>query len=501
MQKRKEEGITLVTLVVTIVVLIILTSITIVATIGDNGLITVLEQGRENVINDIEGQKQKLNEIEEEREKTGITKPNGGGTNKPTRDDTGVNSPVLGDGMIPIKNNGENWVICSTDDIEWFNYTKQESSTENGGTSKWANIMLSDGKYKFGENAKVGTIVQDKELGSMFVWIPRYAYKITYYTDNNKNTISSNNTIYGKVDIKFIKGNENITWDENKCKYADDNTLTQNDYIVHPAFTENVSLGGGFGEISGIWIGKFEASRSDATSTLMGTSEILKVVPNVASWRNISISQMYSISKQYNENLNSHMLKNSEWGAVAYLSHSEYGRNGTEISVNQCESYITGAGAGKGLNNTFNNTYTYSTGNFETTYAYNTSQGKKASTTGNVYGIYDLVGGANELTATYYNNSDELVNGRPFANTGKMSDKYSISYSGTELKGNYIKGDATYETRKWNSDNSNFVNSETPFLAYGGYYSLLDNAGIFGFDANDGKASNYTGFRACLIVE
>ena len=46
MQKRKEEGITLVTLVVTIVVLIILTSITIVATIGDNGLITVLEQGR-----------------------------------------------------------------------------------------------------------------------------------------------------------------------------------------------------------------------------------------------------------------------------------------------------------------------------------------------------------------------------------------------------------------------------------------------------------------------
>ena len=47
------------------------------------------------------------------------------------------------------------------------------------------------------------------------------------------------------------------------------------------------------------------------------------------------------------ETTESHMIKNSEWGAVAYLTESKYGRNGTEISVNQCNGVITGAGRGE----------------------------------------------------------------------------------------------------------------------------------------------------------
>ena len=30
-----------------------------------------------------------------------------------------VNKPKLSDGMIPVKYNGTNWVICSEDDEEW----------------------------------------------------------------------------------------------------------------------------------------------------------------------------------------------------------------------------------------------------------------------------------------------------------------------------------------------------------------------------------------------
>ena len=40
---------------------------------------------------------------------------------------------------------------------------------------------------------------------------------------------------------------------------------------------------------------------------------------------------MYTSARAYATNLNSHMLKNSEWGAVAYLTESKYGRNGEEV--------------------------------------------------------------------------------------------------------------------------------------------------------------------------
>ena len=38
-------------------------------------------------------------------------------------------------------------------------------------------------------------------------------------------------------------------------------------------------------------------------------------------------------------------MKNSEWGAVAYLAHSQYGRNGHEITINNSSNFITGNAA------------------------------------------------------------------------------------------------------------------------------------------------------------
>ena len=43
------------------------------------------------------------------------------------------------------------------------------------------------------------------------------------------------------------------------------------------------------------------------------------------------------------------MMKNIEWGAVTYLSHSKYGRCANniceEITINNCTEAITGIGA------------------------------------------------------------------------------------------------------------------------------------------------------------
>ena len=64
--------------------------------------------------------------------------------------------------------------------------------------------------------------------------------------------------------------------------------------------------------------------------------------------------------------MSSHMMKNSEWGAVAYLTHSKYGLDGKEIAINDNSNY-TGGGRGE---------------------AYKTNINQ--SSTGNVYGIYYL---------------------------------------------------------------------------------------------------------------
>ena len=87
-----------------------------------------------------------------------------------------VNSPKLSTGMSPIVFNekGESTIIDVNSD--WYNYEQQESTTIQGGTSKWANAQTKD--------------------GSQWVWIPRFAYKINYNDDEHKEK-------GGNIEIKF----------------------------------------------------------------------------------------------------------------------------------------------------------------------------------------------------------------------------------------------------------------------------------------------------------
>ena len=69
--------------------------------------------------------------------------------------------------------------------------------------------------------------------------------------------------------------------------------------------------------------------------------------PKTYSMNYINMNDAYNISKALTEGGNiyglssstySHLMKNSEWGAVAYLSHSKYGTNGVEPYVNNRNS-------------------------------------------------------------------------------------------------------------------------------------------------------------------
>ena len=464
-QIRKEQrGITLIALVITIIIIIILATITINFAFGDNGLIKKAEEARDLMTNDMSHEQGVMQNAAEYMNEFIAGMNGGSGTEEPDpptppepeplptdgsfNEDKGVNTPQIGDNMelVEFKEDTKEWITDENNDS--YNYVDtSESGKEN--KSEWANAK-----------------VTKNGIDSYFVWIPRYAYKID----------STNQTI----DIKFINGTGNVAADgETVCKYANDPTLNPaTDYIIHPAFTTDANYGGGWSkELAGIWIGKYEAARSDSEGTTQGSATTIKTQPGVTSFRSITIGEMYTNALAYAEELQSHMLKNSEWGAVAYLTESKYGRNGTEVTQNTNEDYLTGGG---------------------TAYAEtNTNQ----SSTGNVYGIYDLNGGTYEYVAGYYKNgkSTYLNNGSSF--TDGTSDAYSTAYDTAVAETGYKYGDATYETSGWHSDDAYFVYSDGPFFERGGGRNYdAAGSGIFCFGSSDGSDFSVVSFRLALVM-
>ena len=138
-----------------------------------------------------------------------------------------------------------------------------------------------------------------------------------------------------------------------------------------------------------------------------------------------------------------------------------------------------------------------------TCFAYNTPEGTEASTTGTVYGVYDMSGGAYEYTAAYLVNGDSarLANGSTILSA---HNKYKDNYTGYN---NNKKGDAVYETsgllsgsNSWYSDYSNMPYSSHPWFRRGGRYSNGSDAGVFYFFYDNGAAYGDCGWRVVALV-
>lgn len=379
------------------------------------------------------------------------------------------NAPNMATGMTSVSwtynEDDEVWTEDSTTQSNWYDYA----------SNNWANA---------------------KNDGSYFVWIPRFAYRITYYSS------SSSSTPTGYYDGKGMYKADGTV------KYGLDEgikTVEHNNekYIVHPAFETNLDNGGWSSELAGFWIAKYEVSRSNASDSSIGSGTTFKSVPNVQSARSITVGDMYTYSLNYDSSKKSHLIKNSEWGAVAYLTHSQYGRNGTEIDINNSSSYITGNGGGSTNADQASGTIN----------AYNTALGAKASTTGNIYGVYDMSGGAWERTAAWDTASEHnrMNNGSSFASTGGKSTKYATAYSngsttyyGTEIYVVGKIGEATKETyvgsggRSWFSDYAWFAWSEFPFFVRGGYCAIGTADGVFSSWRSTGDYGVSVGFRVTL---
>ena len=385
-------------------------------------------------------------------------------------DTSGANKPVLASNMIPVYYDEANSVWKKADknnsqkDYRWYSYT---STGEYKGM--WANaVTVKESNRQTYLNATPGTTISMDDINTMWVWIPRF----NAVTPSNYNGGTADNP--GAIDVTFVKQNE----------------------LALDAFT--------FGDknLSGFWYGKFETSHttlaSSTTNNNLGcTNETCSnangiiIKPNVKSLRNNNVSNFFFASRSMEQTGNSfgfvkdevdtHMSKNNEWGAVAYLTQSIYGRctdstTCTEIGINNNSVYATGYGAPAGSDTSATNG------------TYDTDLGKNASTTKNIFGIYDMSGGATEYVMGVYNNT--------ISNSGFSSlpnEKYYNNYTVVSYTGH-----ALTETKKWYSDYAIFVNSSYPWFVRGGSYSNGAYAGVFGFNYDTGVS--YSGYSSHLVI-
>ncbi len=395
----------------------------------------------------------------------------------------------------------------------WSNYTEK----------KWANIITNGGENE-----------------CYWVWIPRYAYKVpTKYTTGTPTAET--------IEVKFLQGTSNIPIGE--TEEITNTTPTPGTWVVHPAFTNEGN--GGFGNLTGIWVAKFEASSNASNVVENPTIEQLaidggsdadtdlkvRVKPNVTSWRGIKVNDIFKVCQNLvepnnslcstnntkNTKLDSHMMKNTEWGAIAYLSMSVYGKNG-EVWNNPYYNNATNYSPITGLcsNETDGKDKAYTATDITKTRKYNELGGGNASTTGNVYGVYDMAGGAWDYVAgilsSYKSNGDntEKNNFYDFSNSSTYPNRYFNWYAGTEdsrnkntnynaNSGKY--GDAVYETSSsgdsnigsWDSSFSYFPHSGYPVYVRGGGAYNGSYVGVFAFSFVTGQAFTYSSFRPCLV--
>ena len=344
----------------------------------------------------------------------------------------------------------------------------------------------------------------------------------------------------------------------NTATNTETNTVTNTTWATHPAFTW-MDENGNPVELNGIWVGKFETTGSTEQPTVLPNQKHMSQYPG-------NIGDMYDVAKsmgasdpnnkygnttstnQSNQNNNnlaistSHMLKNSEWGAVTYLASSKYGAGINQVFNNSQyqsgrdgngdSSYgVTGCGPINKDNINAGGTYTGDDsalgtsaachGSSNPEYAYNGEIGKLASTTNNVYGVYDMAGGAYEYAMGGYTTDASQSYPSNSYITNKVKPPYVDLYvnppfTGTNYTNNNLctwatcGGHALYETknvqsvssnsRSWGGDYSNFVYVGYPWFLRGGYAYDGSYAGLFCSDYNDGGSYVISGFRVALIA-
>jgi len=347
-----------------------------------------------------------------------------------------ANRPILPAGWTPVNHVS--------------GHTFQETTIEN-----W--------DYNYNPSMKKWANARDIK-GNLWVWIPRFTYRAIQYADDPE------------IKIRFSDGiNDNTnTIDGRACK-------------KHPAFT--------FGdqELSGIWVAKYAAHKDLDNGGIPGFK------PDKVAWRSITVNDIFINCLDLKNHLttnaagvDSHMMKNSEWGAPAILAKA-IGNQRPDRNSNS--DYKTGYGL-NGIDNT-----------------------GASSTTGNMTGIFDMVGNTYEYVASYVNNGHANLNSYckalveadakykdvfPVGSTDDRQSNYNAAKGLTDgmmIHETSTAGEGTTSWKNWNGVGaySYFPSSSYPVFRRGGGCGY-SGAGLACFGNYNGSAYGNGGFRACFVV-
>ena len=431
-------------------------------------------------------------------------------------DKSGANPPVLDTNMIPVyyDETAKVWKKADSSNkrraYKWYDYDNK----------MWANSVTvsSTNREKYKE-AKLGTEIPMDDILTMQVWVPRYKYKVWNY---NSDGVTYSNP--KEIEIVFENGTERTGDIEctdtiiktsgsksESCKIngveCTDSTCN-NKYYTHPAFWKDKnsnSIHDNNEEIEGFWIGKFETTGSISNITIK---------PNITPLLNQTVGNFYNAFLEmndsgniygFNTNTDTHMIKNMEWGAIAYLSHSKYGTctNGQchEVGINNKGNYnsstyissgtITGCGDKPGSPSS------------STCNSYDTKLGMGASTTGNIYGVYDMSGANFEFVSASMIKSDGNFIAPPGISYGlsKIYHDY-YSYGTTDTDSIAIKrgklGDATKESINWYDDYSKQVYISGFWMSRSLLHDDKFSAGVFAYQRIATDAASLVSSRLAI---
>ena len=302
--------------------------------------------------------------------------------------------------------------VLSEEEIK-NNMTSEIKITDNTGLLKYVDFTNK-------QNYESNEVIPEDVIESYFVWIPKYRYKL--WDLGNYDSLSNiDNSKVHSIDILFGDYNTDDSMSK-ECTAPMISGATGNckvgDYMTHPAFISIPS--------TGFWVGKFTTGYKGASSsTRLTTLDVSKIIikPNTYGLDS-NLSTAHLNAYNYHRELDSHVMKNTEWGAVAYLQHSEYGSS-SSIRLNNNSSHKTGYAANNeptcgytGQSDTCN---AYCNDDLCNS-AYNTQIGYLGSTTGNIYGVYDMAGTSTKLMGIMLDES-----GNPYSGTSKS---YNTGFNG-----------------------------------------------------------------------
>ena len=205
-----------------------------------------------------------------------------------------VSRPQLEENMIPVIYNEEtsSWVKAD-DKSHWYNYSEKN----------WANAVVvneyksteqnSKSRYEY-VNAPAGTPILESDILGYFVWIPRFRYQL--FESSSEKEI---NIVFESVATPKSAG------------------VKKNEWLTHPAFTYNNQ------ELSGIWFGKYVVSYNNGNLVIIPHK--YSDITEYNNAYNISVNMTNENNIYGFKNVNTHLTRNSEWAAAAYLTDSKYG--------------------------------------------------------------------------------------------------------------------------------------------------------------------------------